>query len=178
MLLIRGELLRRYPGTVIYAVKAMVLNGKRVPAIDHPQEAAAQHVTAPLDAYPIFRGSLEPDVTFVGFDLTETEVKSGDGWFFVLQQQPTEPRFGLDEFHLDGNGKPPAIDTWNDLNWSHIDASQQELKQFPYVRVSKLALTANDSGKWGHNSAHMAYITKQLPARIAIHSSELLKQES
>lgn len=175
VLLIRGELLRRYPGTVIYAAKAMLHNGKRVPAIDHPQEAAAQLVQPPLDAYPIFRGSLEPDVTFVGFDLRENDLKSGQGWFFVLQQQPTEPRFGLDEFRLDSNGKPPTLKTWNDLNWSHLAANQQELKQLPHVRIGKLQLTASDSGTWGHNSAHMAYITKQLPARVAIHSSAMIK---
>ena len=176
VLLIRGELLRRYPGTVIYAVKAMRLNGKRVPAIDHPQEAAAQLVQPPLDAYPIFRGSVEPDVTFVGFDLTEADVETGDGWFFVLQQQPTEPRFGLDEFRLGSDGNPPPLRTWNDLNWSHLASNQEELNESVYVRVGKFQLTANDSGKWGQNSAHMAYITKQLPARIAIHSSELIKK--
>lgn len=176
VLLIRGELLRRYPGTLIYAVKAMRLNGKRVPAIDHPQQASAQHVPPPLDAYPIFRGSLKPDVTFVGFDLKEDDVKQGDGWFFVLQQQPTEPRFGLDEFRLGADGQPPPISTWNDLNWSHLAASEAELKQFPYVRAGKAQLTAGDLGTWGHNSAHMAYITKQLPARIAIHSSQLIKE--
>lgn len=175
VLLIRGELLRRYPGTVIYAVKAMLLNGKRVPAIDNPQQAAAQGVKGPLDAYPIFRGSLEPDVTFVGFNLKEPEVTAGQGWFFVLQQQPTEPRFGLDEFHVDKDGHPPTLNTWNDLNWSHLAPNQEELRKFQYVRVGKFQLTANDSGTWGHNSAHMAYITKQLPARVAIHSSMLIK---
>ena len=175
VLLIRGELLRRYPGTVIYAVKAMMLNGKRVLASDHPAEAAAQHLPGPLELYPMFHGSMEPDVTFVGFDLSEKDVTPDPGWFFVLQQQPTEPRFGLDEFSLDSNGKPPAIQTWNDLNWSHIAANEDELKRFPYVRVRKVQLTANDAGKWGHNSAHMAYITKQLPARVAIHSSMLIK---
>ncbi len=175
VLLIRGELLRRYPGTVIYAVKAMLLNGKRVPAIDHPQEAAAQLVAPPLDAYPIFRGSLEPDVTFVGFDLEEKDLKLDQGWFFVLQQQPTEPRFGLDEFRLGDDGQPPPLKTWNDLNWSHLAANQQELKRFPHVRINKAQLTASDSGTWGRNSAHMAYITRQIPARVAIHSSSLIK---
>jgi hypothetical protein len=94
----------------------------------------------------------------------------------VLQQQPTEPRFGLDEFRLGADGKPPPIKTWNDLNWSHLASNQEELKKFAYVRVGKFQLTANDSGKWGQNSAHMAYITKQFPARIAIHSSELIKK--
>ena len=86
MLLIRGELLRRYPNTVIYAVRAVVLGGKRVLS------------TVALDeVHPIFRGNLEPDVTFLGFALTPAEVIASPGWFFVLQQQPTEPRFGMDD---------------------------------------------------------------------------------
>jgi hypothetical protein len=173
VLLIRGELLRRYPGTVIYAAKAMVLNGKRVPAIDHPLEAAGLPVDPPLESYPMFRGTLEPDVTFVGFNLTEQEVLADDGWFFVLQQQPTEPRFGLDIFRLD-NGEPPELSTWNDLNWSHLGSGQQ----FSHIEVRKFQLQAQDDrGTWARNSAHMAYITKQLPARIAIHATELIHKE-
>jgi hypothetical protein len=177
VLLIRGELLRRYPGTVIYAVKAMRREGRRVPAIDHPEQAAAQQITPPLEAYPMFRGTLEPDVTFVGFNLTAKEVLAADGWFFVLQQQPTEPRFGLDQFHLD-EGKAPKLRTWNDLNWAHLMPNEAELKQISHVQVGKFQLQPeNDRGTWDRNSAHMAYITKQVPARIAIHASELIHQE-
>ena len=177
VLLIRGELLRRYPGTVIYAVKAMLREGKRVPAIDHLAEAGAQRITSPLEAYPIFRGSLEPDVTFVGFNLTATEVLAGNGWFFVLQQQPTEPRFGLDEFRLD-NDQAPRLKTWNDLNWAHLAPSLAELEQLSHVKVGKLELKPeSDRGTWNRNSAHMAYITKQVPARIAIHARELIHQQ-
>ena len=69
MLLIRGELLRRYPGLVIYAVKAVVRDGRRMLATDFPAG-----VTPPLESHPIFRGTLDADVTFVGFDLTRDEV--------------------------------------------------------------------------------------------------------
>src|SRR5262249_34846218 len=86
VLLIRGELLRRYPNTVIYAVRAA------------ETDDGLDLSTNPDDErHPVFRGTLQPDVTFVGFDLTADDVVTGSGWFFVLQQQPTEPRFGLDE---------------------------------------------------------------------------------
>jgi hypothetical protein len=181
VLLIRGELLRRYPGTVIYAVKAVLRNGKRELATDHPKEAKGQ---TPLEAYPIFRGTLEPDVTFVGFNLTPADVVAGEGWFFVLQQQPTEPRFGLDDdpFGAGESGKIPELTTWSDLNWAHLGSTPEKLKALTHVPVKRNELSPTPAepprpphkGIWGHNSAHMAYITKQRPARVAIHATEFL----
>ena len=63
---IRGELLRRYPNTVIYAVRAVGPAGARTLS-----KLAADEV------HPIFRGTLEPDVTFLGFNLTPAEVVAG-----------------------------------------------------------------------------------------------------
>jgi hypothetical protein len=45
------------------------------------------------------------------------------------------------------------------------------------VSVKKVTLTPTtpqQKGTWGKNSSHMAYITKQLPARVAIHASEMI----
>jgi hypothetical protein len=181
VLLIRGELLRRYPGTVIYAVKAVLREGKRELATDHPKQSNDQ---TPLEAYPIFRGTLEPDVTFVGFNLTPADMVAGEGWFFVLQQQPTEPRFGLDDdpFGAGESGKIPELASWNDLNWAHLGSTPEKLKALSHVPVRGNRLTPTPpeppapphKGIWGHNSAHMAYITKQRPARVAIHATEFL----
>ena len=60
VLLIRGELLRRYPNSVIYAVAAVPKDG-RLTLSKKPED----------ERHPLFRGSLKPDVTFLGFDLTE-----------------------------------------------------------------------------------------------------------
>lgn len=88
VLLVRGQLLRRHPTAVIYAVEG-------VPAV--PGQAEPGLGTREL--YPMFRGSLEPDLVFFGFNLGVDQARGGPstpGWFFVIQQQPTEPRFGLD----------------------------------------------------------------------------------
>src|SRR5262249_41454007 len=89
VLLVRGALLRRYPTALVYAARAAwTPDGKRRPGTE--------------ERHPLFRGDLEPDVTFLGFGLTEAEARGGTdpkgdpGWFFVLQQPPAEPRFGLD----------------------------------------------------------------------------------
>jgi hypothetical protein len=74
VLLIRGELLRRYQNSVIYAVKAVKKGG----LLDLSPE--------PLDELPpLFRGTLKPDVTFLGFDLKEADAIADPGWFFVIQ---------------------------------------------------------------------------------------------
>jgi hypothetical protein len=87
VLLIRAELLRRYPNAIVYAARAVVPPGQTRPR------------PGPQELYPVFRGDLEPDLVFFGFSLTAAQARGGGadpGWFFVLQQQPGEPRFGLD----------------------------------------------------------------------------------
>jgi hypothetical protein len=161
VLLIRGELLRRYPGTIIYAL--------------HSTDPTSDAGTI-AEVHPVFRGTLEPDVTFLGFDLTPEKLRTEQNWFFVLQEQPTEPRFGLDDAPF-SEGKPvPELKTWNDLNWGHVAPSADKLKELSYVPVNNTQLTPTtlDRGSWGRNSAHMAYISKQLPTRIAIRTKELL----
>lgn len=180
VLLIRGELLRRYPGTVIYAVKAVKNeSGGRDFPTGQKGNPTDPPPPAPVVSHPIFRGMLEPDVTFVGFELTPAEVVAGLGWYFVLQQQPTEPRFGLDDdpFGEGEGGVIPELKTWRALNWAHLAPSAEQLKALSHVSVAKtqLAPTTPDKGSWGRNSAHMAYITKQLPARVAIHATELIR---
>jgi hypothetical protein len=176
VLLIRGDLLRRYPNAIIYAGRATKgSDGKRILGSE--------------ERHPIFGGTLKPDVTFLGFELTESQArgstaKGGDpGWFFVLQEQPAEPRFGL---HLAPTfGGAPA--SWNDLSWSHLAADAAGLKAITYIDLAAAlpntaALETDPNGPvWhvaggprGSRSSDIAYATLQVPVRIAIHASEML----
>jgi hypothetical protein len=142
VLLVRSILFRRYPTALVYAVPAAPVGGGRQPG---PIEQ---------EIHPLFRGSLQPDVTFFGFDL-DADVATGDpGWYFVIQQQPTEPRFGFD-----------------------VEIDFGEATHVPLA--SPPAGHALPSGTtWALNSAHMAQITRQQPVRVAIHASELLQTAS
>jgi hypothetical protein len=82
ILVVRGELLRRYPDVVIQAVRGVV-------GPDGP---------APLGEVrlPAFTGRLGPDVSLFSFPIPETEVRGeapDPGWYFVFAEAPTGPRF-------------------------------------------------------------------------------------
>jgi hypothetical protein len=160
VLLIRGELLRRYPNSVIYAVAAVNVNGK-FDLSPKPED----------EKHPLFRGSLNPDVTFLGFDLKKEDALADPGWFFVIQEQPTEPRFGMDV--ADFTKPLPTLTTWNNLSWRHLAGTQAELSAITYASV-KTPLGKIAPAEWGRNSAHQAFITLQRPVRIGIHAKELL----
>jgi hypothetical protein len=176
VLLIRGELLKRYPNSVIYAVAAEPKNGRLTLSKQSKDER-----------HPLFRGTLTPDVTFLGFDLTEAEARGEpphdpDGWFFVIQQQPTEPCFGMDV--ADFTKAPPELNTtWNELSWRHMAPTEEELKALSHVALDSIkSVVPNidtrtiDKATWGKNSSHLAYITLQRPMRIAIHAREMIKK--
>jgi hypothetical protein len=170
VLLIRGDLLRRYPNSVIYAVPAFKNAQGKLDFLRQSQN----------ELHPLFRGTLKPDVTFLGFNLTDAQAlgdppNDPNGYFFVIQQQPTEPRFGMDEADY-GPPEPPALVTWNDLSWRHLAQTEQELKKLSYASVTTVLPDINKA-KWGvnSNSAHHAYITVQRPVRIAIHAQPLLR---
>lgn len=197
VLIIRGELLRRYPDAIIYAAKAKVENGQRI-------------IDASDERYPIFGGELPTDITFLGFNLSPLDAKGGtagapQGFFFVFQQHPTGPRFGLEP--SDG-----TADNWASLAWTNFYAAAPRRAAAPAARqfagpwsaqrlpaqMMKAALvggtlpdflsaslTPNVSffgGEdalfaWGKDAAQTAAILLRLPFRIAIHA-ELMVPDS
>jgi hypothetical protein len=171
VLLVRGDLLRRYPNAIVYAVKA-TRDGKL------PEAGAAEI------KYPLFRGVREPDVTFIGFDLTEAEARGTPspadaeaGWFFVLQEQPTEPRFGLDP--VTQFSSPETLRSWRELSWGHVAPDAAALAALTYVGVGgplrdKSIAEGGAAVRWGANAGHMARITLQRAYRVAIHAAALL----
>ncbi|HEX2209153.1 MAG TPA: DUF3892 domain-containing protein, partial [Longimicrobium sp.] len=177
VLAIRGEVLRRYPTATVYARRARWDGDRR--ALDGEVRL------------PQFRGRMEPDLLLFGLPLTVPQALGDDedaGWFFVLQQQPTEPRFGLDALpERDAYGGAPAA--WSALHWGHLAADRDGLEAIVHVPVeaSRLAgmrlplrpdLPAGEgSPLWGWNAAHLASITFQPPVQVAIHATDLIPRE-
>jgi hypothetical protein len=136
VLVVRGELLKKYPRTVVYAHKA---NWTKNPDTGQPDKNLIRslHQEAEGDKAkpdpaivltPTYQAKIDPDIYFFGFDLTveeargqnnpETPTLSNAGWFFVIKERPGEPRFGLDVPAPDGGSN--KLVSWNDLDWSRV----------------------------------------------------------
>lgn len=131
VLVIRGELLKKYPNAVIYAQQAAweMKDGQ----IDNKVERKLVELTPAESAAPprnkvkspLYEARVEPDLYFFGFDLTVAEALGGTGevpsdidkpgWFFCIKERPGEPRYGLD---IDQDGEKPEV--WNDLSWDDV----------------------------------------------------------
>ena len=84
--LVRGDLVRRYPGVVAHAAPRGGPRTRGIPIF----EAAS-----PIET--LFHVFLPPNVLLVGFDMTRARIDTpGETWWFTLSENPTEPRFGLD----------------------------------------------------------------------------------
>jgi hypothetical protein len=186
---IRGELLKRYPNTVIYAQKA----------IDDGQgnNVIREQDPTPLEfdrefKFPLFRAEIDPDLRFFGFDLTTEKAKGTvpsngfaatdtHGWFFVIQEVPGEPRFGMDiayEATQDSDNDPAndPRDTWNNLAWNLFGPTEPAfVKRSPppvFPRPGSQDLNAH---LWARSSAELAYSLFQMPVMVAVHASEMLE---
>lgn len=182
VLLLRAELLRRYPNTVVYATRAK-WNTDGVRDLDDTTESQ-----------PVFHGTLGEGVGFWGFNLTVAQVRGGDkptddpGWFFILQEPPTEPRCGLEPAGAFGGAQP---NDWRNLSWSDLAATSDALPAITYIDLdaalpdttqvvdSKHAAWHGDAGTGatGARASDLAYITYRVPVRIAVHGSTMIPPE-
>jgi hypothetical protein len=188
VLVIRGELLKKYPNTIIYAQKAHIY--KNDDGIPDPKKepiilpvGTAAEMNAEMK-FPMFKAEINPDIKFFGFDLTVTQSK-GDkepkletddwGWYFVIQQIPGEPKFGMDiAYDPDDDKKTPI--TWDDLSWANYSPSNGFINTNIKPHNITLDGPADKLEQWGENAARMGYILYQKPVMIAIHAKEMLEK--
>jgi hypothetical protein len=200
VLVIRGELLRRYPTAAIYAHKAEWPDLLHQPG---KPDMSGERTLAKLDPggdppttlvqLPVYEAKVEPDISLLGFELDAptargTGVGTDLGWFFVVKERPGDPRFGLDD---DQPGVETAVEVWNDLTWGKVDPGRHGFIRFADgVTVSlhdeflekddteKIAQRDEDLqvGDWQPDvsAADVAYILFQAPVLVAIHAQEML----
>jgi len=165
VLLVRGELVRRYPSMTIATV----------PAAWNTNESRSPVADATKLRLPAFRGRIGEDVLYAGFagvtplEAVGSPIKADNkaGLFFLLSENPGDPRFGLDP---DGGTTPPTRAT---LSWAQLtlpaDASYATLPAFPVVP---------DAGFFNPTSetaAAMANLVRQRPFRAFTHASLLVR---
>ncbi len=180
VLMLRGDLLRKYPNAVIYAIKAKwKINGS---VIDYSSE---RNLVTDSELFPIFSGKIGSDTTFLGFDLTEV-IASGatnneitnaittppsipldPGYFFVIRERPGEIRFGMDIT----DDTTASVEKWDELHWGLMDNTQRiDIGDLTIPTDPDLDIT------WGSqmNSAEMAMALYQNPVMVCVHANEML----
>jgi hypothetical protein len=201
-LLVKGDLLLRFPTTLIFAARA-----RWTGPVKNPVPPAV--VDPASTVLPDLQVDVAPGVRLLGFPIpykldaggTENEaaIKAavgaesppGDpGWFFVIQEHPTEPRFGLNV-----SATTPLF-TWRKVSWPNMT-----LRDGSYINVGKTTISfatlpsmkkpantktadetaaearlAEEKAKatWGRTSADMAYITLQQAYRLEVHAGHWL----
>jgi len=104
VLVVRAQLIQKYPNVIVYAQKSV-------------GTGTNQTLTGP-QTHPVFYALLKPDIAFYGFPLTIKDIQNDPSWFFVLQEQPGEPKFaeeGADRT-TPGFTNPGAIALLDDAN--------------------------------------------------------------
>lgn len=164
ILLVRSELVRRYPSVMIAAIPAAWNADGRTRAPIKDQSKLV---------LPGFRGRIGADVLYAGFSqpsLTDaigsTAPPGPPGWYFLLSENPGDPRFGLDP---DGGSGPPTRAT---LSWRHLspapDGVYAPVAAFP--AVPDAAFTSTNA-----TAASMAMLVRQRPFRAFLHASLLIR---
>lgn len=177
VLVVRGDLLKKYPTAVIYAQQAKWGQdeaGRDVRVLDDTNPA--QFVKVPL-----FKAEIDPDVRFLGFDLTASLVKgnpdrsaNNPGWFFVIQERPGEPRFGLDNLSADSPATPT---NWNQVAWEHLaDFATLDCVDLNVNVPPEITDLPDRNFVWGRNASDMAYILYQVPVMVAFHAADMLPE--
>ena len=157
VLLVRGELLRRFPTAAVY--------------LAHTGPDGAEHTLLPY-----LSGTIGADAVFVGFPLTPRQAlepgPSGPGastWSVVIQEALDHARFGCDDPPEDG--ATTAMASWRDLDWSHPQVAGHSHVPVagPLLGVERpLSGGAGPTAVWGLDAAHQALATQQPAFRIRI----------
>ena len=163
VLTMRGDLLRKFPNTIIFAASMRRMG----------QAGKLQFDTEGSFKFPKFRAELPPDLQFIGFDLTVSDIMrnpdnpQGKAWYFIIMEPIGEPHFGLDSVFRPDN---PNLLVRNDLAWEHMgNAPFLSAAQKPSV-----ALTDIDKNLWGKDAATMAEFLFQQPFALLIKATDLL----
>ncbi|MBN2385581.1 MAG: hypothetical protein JXB85_01075 [Anaerolineales bacterium] len=190
VLLVRGDLLKRYPNTVIYAVDAIEVEDEEGklelrPAMEefldgfHLKDSG--EIPQPKEPYSsVFKGTLPPDLTFLGFPFGEDHARGNDGGhgvYFILEERVGETRFGLDL----PNDK--EMQGWDDLCWGKVGlGTEDDIGKYISGDIEVKPESpgfVGDGKTWTScsSSAERAWITMQKPVRVAIHSDQMLPKK-
>jgi hypothetical protein len=199
VLVIRGELLKKYPTAVIYAHHAQwarnadgSIDLSQPRSLEDIDDAFEDNPPPAIVRTPLYEAKVDPDIYFFGFDLTIAQAEGGTGqnpnddpgWFFVIKQRPGEPRFGL-ELTRD----VPSPEVFVELTWDDVMPGGTVGQFLPSNSLGTVALTKptetaddklsqyNDDEEVDAaaiSSARWAYILFRSPVMVAVHADQML----
>ncbi|MCP4308888.1 MAG: hypothetical protein GY788_29250 [bacterium] len=194
VVIVRGDLFKRYPNAVVYSVDAAETQDETL--VPELTEFGVKRPGDPV--YPIFKGSLGADLVFFGFPFTETEARgrprqhpsfrlSDDdpraqpptlGKFFVIEERVSEARFGLDSASESIQAQQGLVlNDWSGLDWGHFQLAESDCAG-KFLDGSPTTISGPRQEVWdGETSAALiARITLQKPVRLAIHADQMLPE--
>lgn len=162
--LLRSEIVHRCPSLIVAAVPAVWgSDGKRRPSGD-----------AGAVKLPVLRTNVGDDLLCVGFaGVTLTAMIGGSspsgpvGWYFMLAENPVDPRFGLDP-----PVTPPPTPARGNLSWSNVGMAAGDA----YARAARFpAIPSIGFSFAAANGANVAYVVQQRQFRAFLHASVLVR---
>ena len=173
VLLIRGQLLARFPTLSIYAYPkqaGQTRPGGSVPPTPPGQQDPSE-MEAKLMKIPVLQGHLGRDITYLGFDINpdrdpaiadpKLDLRYMENFFFVLEEQMTEPRFGFDE----PDKKGQAGKGWLSVDWNEVGVAGGQHFGSDQLRQA-LPLTPDKPADWlNPHAATVANALLQRPFR-------------
>jgi hypothetical protein len=152
VVLVRGDLVRRYPDVNVFVVPS--------DADGRPEYDSAVE--------PSFDGRLGTDALFVGFPVAPEVVLGQTGspeYLVVFEERMVAPRFGLD---VERTGR---LTGWDELAWTDFPGSDDHISTGPILGLRRSTF---DGVEWGRNAAHLAAAVHQRPYRRLYPATTLL----
>lgn len=157
VLMIRADLLRKFPNAVIYAQEVVeVIEGQDANLRVDGQKK-----------FPVSRADLDSGITMLTFDLdTATMESSPFGWYFVFGERPGQPAFGLE---MKTELAKTSLLRWEQFSWKHLPVAGANLE------LADLEIAGGEESFTKiENSAQLAYATFRSPAMVAISADEFI----
>ncbi|WAZ19010.1 hypothetical protein STRCI_000027 [Streptomyces cinnabarinus] len=165
-LLVRGEVIRRFPDVIVSAAPAWA----PPPGDQHLSVSGTEWWKAPTGVIPV-----DPSTRVYLFDIPRDALRNrptreSPGWFIVFQENCQRLRFGFDEV--------PSTEyrTWHDLDWSKVP---QDSGHPGFAKASGSLAPPSDPGdaRWSTDAADVARISLQLPFQLRIHAYQLVGED-
>jgi hypothetical protein len=165
VLLIRGEVLRRYPGTLVIAAKSDI--NRRVPAPSATFVRAGTSLPAWLN--PKFVLHVDEHTNLYCFDLTPQQARD-EHWLFIMREPARGTQFGFDIKTADS----PPFDTWANLTWDLVPLNNGFAVRRGGNPPAPNPPNAQDPDWTESDPADFARITFQQPFQLAFSPNMML----